>query len=326
MKPLVVFVDDEENVLAGLRRSFRDKLDQWNMLFFSDPEAALSTLAVQSASVVVTDIRMPSMNGIELARRLGRLTPAPTCIVLSGSTDFDLAVSSINDARVFRYLLKPCDTDSLSKGIAEALLANTRKIKGTLDEDDDPQIESSTLELIPYGVVVVDAEARVQFTNRRAVDILQKTAALFVGHDNLLRGGRAPGTQALETALKRSFECGEVSALSLVGDAESPLRITVQPYFRNDSGKAPLACLFLFSDLERVAPEPRLLREMFGLTISESRLAVQLARGLPIDEAAEECGLTRSSARTYLKNIFAKVGVSRQAELVRTILVSIAPN
>ena len=66
MKPLIVFVDDEEKVLSGLRRAFRDKAHQWNMLFFSDPETALSTLAAQPASVVVTDIRMPSMNGIEL--------------------------------------------------------------------------------------------------------------------------------------------------------------------------------------------------------------------------------------------------------------------
>ena len=298
------------------------------MLFFSDPETALSTLAAQPASVVVTDIRMPSMNGIELARRLQDLTPAPTCIVLSGSTDFDLAVSSINEANVFRYFVKPCETDALSKGIAEALLAKTRKSKDTPSEadDDGPLIESSTLELIPYGVVIVDAEARVQFTNRRAAEIVQKTAALFVGHDNLLRGGGTSETQAIETALGRAFEDGEVSALSLAGEAESPLRITVQPYLRNGPSGAPLACLFLFSDLEQAGPEPRLLREMFGLTISESRLAVQFARGLAIDDAAEECGLTRSSARTYLKNIFAKVGVSRQAELVRTILVSIAPN
>ena len=57
---------------------------------------------------------------------------------------------------------------------------------------------------------------------------------------------------------------------------------------------------------------------------SPRRLAAALAQGMTMDEAAAECGVTKSSARTYLKNIFSKLGVSRQAELVRTILVSLA--
>ena len=66
--------------------------------------------------------------------------------------------------------------------------------------------------------------------------------------------------------------------------------------------------------------DPRLLCGMFGLTSSESRLAAALANGQTVEMAADAQGWTQSSAKTYLRNIFNKVGVTRQAELVRLIL------
>jgi DNA-binding CsgD family transcriptional regulator len=59
---------------------------------------------------------------------------------------------------------------------------------------------------------------------------------------------------------------------------------------------------------------------MFGLTASESRLAAALALGLTLEAAADSEGWTHSSAKTYLKSVFSKLGVSRQADLVRLIL------
>jgi DNA-binding NarL/FixJ family response regulator len=74
---------------------------------------------------------------------------------------------------------------------------------------------------------------------------------------------------------------------------------------------------------QQQAPEQFVAR-LFGLTKSEAALATQLANGFSLTEAADKLGLTESSVRTYSKKIFSKLGVSRQAELVRLILQSIA--
>jgi DNA-binding CsgD family transcriptional regulator len=62
----------------------------------------------------------------------------------------------------------------------------------------------------------------------------------------------------------------------------------------------------------------------FGLTQVEARLAVMLTDGLALDEIAIHLGVTRTSARTYCKRVLAKTGASRQAELVRLVLTSLA--
>jgi DNA-binding CsgD family transcriptional regulator len=61
---------------------------------------------------------------------------------------------------------------------------------------------------------------------------------------------------------------------------------------------------------------------MFGLTPAESRLAAALASGLALEAAAQAEGWTLNSAKTYLKSVFGKLGVSRQADLVRVVLTS----
>ena len=70
--------------------------------------------------------------------------------------------------------------------------------------------------------------------------------------------------------------------------------------------------------LPRVLPE--IIGPLFDLTSSESRLAAEIASGATLDMAAENLGLTVSTVRTYLKQIFSKTDTSRQAELVRLIM------
>jgi DNA-binding CsgD family transcriptional regulator len=67
-----------------------------------------------------------------------------------------------------------------------------------------------------------------------------------------------------------------------------------------------------------------LIARLFGLTSAEARLAALLADGMSLAEAAAALAISEGSARTYSKRIFAKTGVSRQAELVRLVLKSVA--
>lgn len=327
-RPKIAFVDDESRVLDGLQRTLRGRSDSWDMSFHNNPEEALRAFRTLRPEVAVLDIRMPDMSGIELARKMREGALDTICIVLSGSTDFDVALSSINDANIFRYYVKPCPPEDLSRGIEEAIRAHEERARAQVSvakaASSAATLSTTALELIPYGVIVCETDGKAVFVNSRAARILSNGYALSLDPDHRLRASRVTETNRLRDAIKKARQDQSTTALTLEADTESPLRLTAQPFDEERTEQSELVGLFVFSEAELSPPNPQLLIEMFGLTISESRLTAQIARGISLDEAAAECGITKSSARTYLKNIFTKVGVSRQAELVRTILTSLA--
>ena len=320
----IVFVDDEPQMLAALKRSLRSASADWDMAFYDDPLEALKAITADPPAVAVMDIRMPKMSGVELARAIKAEVPDVVCMVLSGSTDFEVAVDSINSGHVFRYFVKPCATETLVQGIQDALALRAEREEASASKESASAPSLAALEVIPYGVVVVGEDGRAQFTNARAGAMLAASGGLSLDSGGICRAARLEETERLQLAIASARESGETSALSLTAESDMPIRVTVQPYRVEGQTKTQSVCLFLFSDEMARALNPKLLISMFGLTVAESRLAAALAQGLSLDEAAQECGVTKSSARTYLKNIFSKLGVSRQAELVRTILTSLA--
>lgn len=299
------------------------------MRFESDPEVALAIARDIAPDVAVLDIRMPKISGLDLARELKTASPSTVCIILSGSTDFDIAVASINEGHVFRYYVKPCPTDELDAGIEAALASRGRRRSdrpdtGLLnDRDDGARLTSETVNMLPYGVVIVGSDDRALFTNEAAAAIIAGGHGFGLGADGRCVGADSKETQSLRLAIAGVREGAAPMALTLGSREESPLRVTVEPYPSTRGQDDRMICLFLTHDNSKDAPPAKMLADMFGLTVSESHLAAALAKGHSLEEAAVECGITKSSARTYLKGVFAKVGVSRQAELVRKLVLSI---
>lgn len=316
--PRVAFVDDEQDLLAGLRRSLH-RLDLgWEISFHSDPEAALAALIADPVDVVVADIRMPRMNGIALTAALARECPQTISIVLSGSTDFDLAISSINVGRIFRYLVKPCPAPAL----VEAVQAALRSREDTPSTPVGEMSAKAAIDMLKCGVIVLGERGQVLFTNQRAGALLARRDGVLVENTGICRASSADGTRLLHAAIRTARDNGTSDALTIETRDHGALRVVVRA--RPDDGAAggTLICLYLFADDDDPAVDPNLLRGMFGLTPSESRLAAALASGLSLESAAESEGWTVNSAKTYLKSVFGKLGVSRQADLVRVILTS----
>lgn len=115
----VLFVDDEKNVLDGLRRSLRQMRHEWEMDFVESPSEALSAFARQPFDVVITDMRMPELDGSELLKRLMQEYPACIRIILSGHSDPAAIMKSVGVTH--QYLAKPCDSDALKKSVDRAL-------------------------------------------------------------------------------------------------------------------------------------------------------------------------------------------------------------
>jgi len=110
-KPSVMFVDDEPHVLDGLRRSLRAQRKLWTLQFCTSGEQALQSIAEAPCDVVVSDMRMPGMDGAELLSRLSRVAPGAVRVVLSGHTQEEAGARAALVAH--RFLSKPCDTGAL---------------------------------------------------------------------------------------------------------------------------------------------------------------------------------------------------------------------
>ncbi|HEX4341561.1 MAG TPA: response regulator [Polyangiaceae bacterium] len=117
-RPRILCVDDEPNVLDGLQRTLRKKFD---VTTSPGGEAALARLAAgESFEVVVSDMRMPSMNGTTLLSRFRETAPDTVRLLLTGYAEIEAAIAAVNQARVFRFLTKPCPPEVLIPAIEEA--------------------------------------------------------------------------------------------------------------------------------------------------------------------------------------------------------------
>jgi HD-like signal output (HDOD) protein len=114
----ILFVDDEPMILDGLRRMLRGMRNEWEMHFVDSGEAALALLAQTPCDVVVSDMRMPAMNGAQLLNQIKLRHPEILRIVLSGHAEADMVMQAFGVTH--QYLLKPCEQGTLREAIARA--------------------------------------------------------------------------------------------------------------------------------------------------------------------------------------------------------------
>lgn len=123
----LLFVDDDSMVLAGLRRSLHSMRQEWEMQFVDGAAAALQALAKDPYDAVISDMRMPGMDGAELLDQVKLKYPGVVRMILSGQSSREAVYRSINPAH--QFLSKPCDPQELSSRLTQAfamrdLLAN----------------------------------------------------------------------------------------------------------------------------------------------------------------------------------------------------------
>jgi HD-like signal output (HDOD) protein len=124
----VLFVDDEPRILEGLRRMLHPQRYDWEMAFAPGGEAALALMEASLFDVVVSDMRMPGMDGAALLSRVRDQYPQVVRIVLSGHTELASAMRAVPVAH--QFLAKPCDADKLRVAIERAC-----HLKALLNDD-----------------------------------------------------------------------------------------------------------------------------------------------------------------------------------------------
>ena len=164
----VMLVDDEVLVLRALQRTMRPLLQDAGVQIetYFDPEQALLRCAEVAFDVVMSDYRMPGLNGAEFLRVVKGIQPDAVRLVLSASTDFAEVSNAINQAEVFRYVAKPWDGEELKKVFLlaferyDAALAVRRRLDGTAANagQSEADREARRLEAEEPGITRVDRD------------------------------------------------------------------------------------------------------------------------------------------------------------------------
>ena len=334
-RPHIVFVDDDPRILNGLRRDLRGNCPRWRTDFIDCPRAALAAAETDQVDLAVLDLQMPKMNGIELARAIGAVDPEAVCLMLTGAADLQVAMDAVNTAGVFRFYTKPCDTNVLIQGIEDGLEYRKRRIAatdGTARPTPQGDIGLRALEKLPIAVLVLDAAAKLIFANPQGAALLAARDGLSLSSNGTCRAATSSDTKSLTQCIADVLaETGNEAANSMLPlerpSMRRPLSAMVTRIGNGAGSEAPSGAsvaLFLTDPEHPTRPPIDALRRLFDLTGSEAKLAQQLVDGARIETAAERIGVTVSSARTYLKQIFAKTGTNRQADLIRLVLSSSA--
>lgn len=194
-------------------------------------------------------------------------------------------------------------------------------------------IYSGAVDQLSVATIILDDKRRVLNTNALASALLKDAGGLS------LRGGQLQlmsrdANQALQDALAsviRAQQTGQASVIRALRvtrpGGRPPLGLVIKPVPGPpgvDGQVGPCAAVFISDPQQRDSASQQILGELFALSPAEANVAILLARGLSLSEVSEAQNISPHTARAQLKSIFAKTGVSRQAELVRMVIKSVA--
>lgn len=222
------------------------------------------------------------------------------------------------------------------KALCEALLPHLKRavtLHSRIDLiETERQLYSTTMDRMLVGTVVFDEKGAVMRTNRVADAILAEKEGIRIS-ENGLHADFPAEDRELRRLMKLALSSPGVvpavpEAMSVTRrSGRGRLGVLVRPVplgeWSEDKHR-PAAVVFIRDPERRSHPPQALIRHLFGLTGAEATLALLLANGLTMDEAAVELKIRKNTIRAHLRSIFAKTGVRRQTTLVHLLLSSVA--
>ncbi len=241
----VVFVDDETSILSGMQRSLRGMRHEWNMEFFSSGPAALDALAKAPADVIVSDMRMPGMDGWELLAEVRKKYPQTVRLLLSGYADSVSIMNSVGSAH--QYLAKPCEAERIKDAIKQTQTLRVRlsdpelaALVGRVDMlPSAPQafLEISKVLRRPDSSLQEAAEVVVRDAAMTANILKLVNSAFFGSRHPILRIDRAIAYLGIDTL--QSLVIGH--AMFKTGPAENASRVDLDALWRHSLLTASIA-------------------------------------------------------------------------------------
>jgi len=207
------------------------------------------------------------------------------------------------------------------------------KLKREYNDADHSRAQAhAILEQFPYGILLVTDQGKLISANQQALKSISQSQSLYLSNNELHAQTKTLDQQLISAINKtantplndQSSEQVVPFKISDKDGSSLALLITPDPYpnTQYDSQAEKCAAIFIGSASVIKNISSSMLQAMFGLSKAEARLASLLATGATLDDAAEQNCISKNTAKVQLKSVFSKVGVSRQAELVKRILTS----
>jgi DNA-binding CsgD family transcriptional regulator/PAS domain-containing protein len=194
-------------------------------------------------------------------------------------------------------------------------------------------VYAGAVDQLSVATLILDEEGRLLNHNALAGAILDEADGLLLKDQHLHLEGRDLN-KSLQEALSDVIRAQQDGATAVVralrvrrSGERADLGLVIRPVPPSDRGRGqaiPSVAIFVSDPDLRESASQQILGELFGLTPAEANLAILLARGLSLTEASATQHISLHTSRAQLKSVFAKTGVSRQAELVRLVLKSVA--
>jgi DNA-binding CsgD family transcriptional regulator len=211
---------------------------------------------------------------------------------------------------------------TITRHVERALMVGQRLQRA----ESEQQALAEGLARLGTGIYLLNASGRVSFVNTRGDTLLGTVLSLDDGHLRVRGAGRTQFASAVQRALQggannTSEACQKPIVLSATDSHEAVVLYVLPIITRRTVGAGrddltePRAMVLALDRDVGTAADPTIIRHLLGLTLGEARLAAQIGAGKTPREAAQILKLSENSARTILKRVYAKVGVSRQAEL-----------
>ncbi len=252
-------------------------------------------------------------------------------VTISLSGDPDVKANLSLRTRELGRFLAPGEMQTLKQLIPhlqrvlqlEQRLAQSQNLRAASEE---------ALDRLQIGVLVVDAKGEIQLVNQRAAAIIDLADGLRIVQGQL-HTARSDNTKVLHQLIHQAIQTTTAQGTGAGGflhvsrpSGLRPFQLLITPMTRQalwESSPAPAALVFV-TDPEREDDVPaQILQRLYGLTHAESEMAILMSQGHGLAYAADHLQVTLNTAKSHQRQIFAKTGVHRQAELVRLLLTSL---
>lgn len=318
----VLCIDDDEIGLEQLSRLFGRINGDYLVEFCNSPAKAMAIASSFLPEIVISDLRMPEMDGVELIRRLRESGHGPIFMLLTGDPDLDAALAALNRLSVFRFLLKPATAEvlefALSAAATELNLLRLRIVS---------EVSLSDARVSNLGICYLNPALEVIFANDRALAISKSSGAISIRTGGKLTADSHDGTAALSaflTGLKARPRTDGAKSVFRIESAGDERGLVLSAAYHAGAQNAEGYYSVVLCDPRMRGTTPEAIAVALNILPSEARIAHALTEGLSVDEAAIRNGVSINTVRSYLKKIYMKTGVSGQADLVRLALLTAA--
>ena len=181
----VLFVDDEKSVLLALRRLCRST--GWGIYTAESGAEGLTIIAEQAIDLVVSDMRMPQMNGAEFLEQVYIRSPSTVRVLLTGYSEIESTIAAINKGQIFSYCTKPWDNDELKAVLQRAVYSRELELERdrlqaiTQQQNEQLQSINASLEqtVEERTAVIRKAAVAVKKLNRKLTDSYRNSVEVF---------------------------------------------------------------------------------------------------------------------------------------------------